>query len=419
MPLTVHAAPVVLPMTGEAVGEPPLRDGAVAVDGARIAAVGPLHEVTARFPRARVRRWPGVLTPGLVNAHTHLQYTDFGHLAASGLPFPEWLAAMNRERADYTEARWQESARRGCHLLLKSGTTAVADIVTNRSVLVPVARSGIRGISYLEVIADGPRWAAKRRARLLDALATPVGRTLGVSPHSAYTVGTSVFREAVAVARERGLRLHPHLAESAHETEFVRDGTGPLETVNRVVGFDHELLDGGSGLTPGAYLDSLAALGPDVHVAHGVHLDAADRAVLRERGTPVALCVRSNATLQAGEPPVAAYRAEGSPIALGTDSLASSPSLDLWEEAAAARELAVRQGYTAADLDHRLVAAATIGGATALGLADAGRIREGGPADLAVFDVPTDGDPYTALVTAGGGRCVGTVLDGRLVHRGR
>ncbi|MEU8137227.1 amidohydrolase family protein [Streptodolium elevatio] len=416
MPLTIHAAPVVLTMTGE----PPLRDGAVVVDGDRIAAVAPASEAVDRFPDARVRRWRGVLTPGLVNAHAHLQYTDFGHLASSGLPFPEWLAALNRDRADYTEARWQESARRGVHLMLKSGTTAVADIVSNRPALTPVARSGIRGISYIEVIADSARWDAKRRARLLDVLTSPADRTLGVSPHTPYTVGTDVFRECVAIARERGLRIHPHLAESAHEIEFVRDGTGPFALVNHAVGFTLELLDGGSGLTPAAYLDSIDALGPDVHVAHGVHLDAADRAVLRERGTPVALCVRSNRILQAGEPPVADYLSEGSPLALGTDSLASSPSLDLWEEAAAVRELALRQGYTAADLDRRLVEAATVGGAAALGLGEtgAGTLRPEIPADFAVFDVPTDEtDPHTALVIEGGGSCIGTVLAGRLVHR--
>lgn len=413
MPLTIHAAPVVLTMTGE----PPLRDGAVVVDGDRITAVGPAAELAERHPDARVRRWQGILTPGLVNAHTHLQFTDFAHLASSGLPFPQWLAAMNRDRAGYTDARWQESARRGVHLMLKSGTTAVADIVSNRAVLVPVARSGIRGISYIEVIADEARWTAKRRARLLDVLNSANGRTLGVSPHTPYTVGTSVFRECLAIARERGMRIHPHLAESAQETEFVRSGTGPLALVNHAVGFDLELLHGGSGLTPAAYLGSIDALGPDVHVAHGVHLDAADRAVLRDRGTPVALCVRSNHILQAGEPPVAAYLTEGSPLALGTDSLASSPSLDLWEEAAAVRELALRQGYTAPDLDRRLVEAATTGGAVALGLTDAGTLRPGAPADFAVFDAPADGDPHTALVTQGAGTCIATSLNGRLVHR--
>jgi cytosine/adenosine deaminase-related metal-dependent hydrolase len=131
----------------------------------------------------------------------------------------------------------------------------------------------------------------------------------------------------------------------------------------------------------------------------------------------VALCVRSNTVLGAGEAPVADYLAEGSPLAIGTDSRASNPSLDLVEEIAAVRELALAQGSPADGLARRLVEAATLGGAHALGLAGAGRIEPGARADLAVFDVPTEGDPYEALVAHGAGRCVATVAGGRLVHR--
>jgi cytosine/adenosine deaminase-related metal-dependent hydrolase len=412
MPLTVHAADVVLPISSV-----PIRDGAVAVDGDRIVAVGSRKDLTVAHPRVRVRQWSGILTPGLVNAHTHLQYTDFAALASSGLAFPEWIRSLTAQRADYTEARWQESARRGVHYLLRSGTTAVADVVTDECVLTPVGRSGIGGVFYLEVIADDKLWTAERRAKLLGALDTaPAGTVVGISPHTPYTVGTSVFKECVAIARERGLRLHPHLAETDHEVEFIRHGTGRFAELNQRVNFEMELLDGGSGFGAAAYLDSFDGLGPDVHVAHGVHCDHNDRALLKERRTAVALCVRSNKILQAGEPPVADYLREYSPIALGTDSLASSPSLDLWEEAAATRDLAVRQGYDNPDLNRRLVEAATVGGAQALGI-EAGKLVTGARADLAVFDVPTDGDPYDALINHGGGSCVATVLGGRMVHR--
>jgi cytosine/adenosine deaminase-related metal-dependent hydrolase len=398
-------------------GGEPIREGGVLVEDDRIVAVGPRRELASSGARERV--WRGVLTPGLVNAHAHLQYTDFGDLALSGLAFPEWIRALTARRSSFSEVMWQESARRGVHHMLRSGTTAAADVVTDPCVLVPVGRSGLRGISYVEVIADDAMWADGRRENLLATLlGASGGRQLGVSPHTPYTVGTAVFEECVALARERGLRVHPHLAETAHEAEFIRHGTGRFAELNRGFGMALELLDVGSGGGPAAYLDGFAGLGPDVHVAHGVHLAAADRVLLRERGTAVALCVRSNAILAAGEPPIANYLAEGSPIALGTDSLASSPSLDMWEEAAAARELAVRQGYAGEDLDRRLVEAVTVDGAATMGgLAGAGTLGAGGLADLAVFDVPTDGDPYAALVAHGTGTCVATVLGGRLVHR--
>ena len=422
----IHTAPVLLPVGPALPGAPlhpsaaPLPDGGVLVEGDRIAAVGPLTELTAARPTARVRRWPGILTPGLVNAHAHLQYSDFADLAEAGLPFADWIQRLQARRRTYDDARWAESARRGLHAMLRTGTTAVADVVSDPAVLAPTARAGLAGVSYLEVVgADRAGWAGGRRDRLVAGLnAAPAGRRIGVSPHALYTLSTEVFAECVALARHRGLRIHSHLAETADESEYVLAGAGPLVETMRRFGLDFELArEGGGGRTPTAQLDLVGGLGVDAHVAHGVHCDAADRKLLRERGSVVALCVRSNQLLGAGQPPVAAYLTEEVPVALGTDSLASSPSLDLLAEAAAARALARTQGYGGADLDAVLFTAATRGGALAMGLTDSGVLAPGVRADLAVFDVEPGADPYTALLERGPGRCVATVLGGRLVHR--
>ncbi|MBA3368226.1 MAG: amidohydrolase family protein, partial [Geodermatophilaceae bacterium] len=170
---------------------------------------------------------------------------------------------------------------------------------------------------------------------------------------------------------------------------------------------------GGSGRTPIAELDSVGLLGADSHIAHGVHADAADRALLRERGTAVALCPRSNERLDCGQAPVAAYRAEGNAVGIGTDSLSSSPSLDLLEEVRAVRALALSQGSTEGGLDRWLVEAMTLGGAIALGRNDIGRLEPGCRADLTVVDVAAD-DPYAAIVADGVGRCLATLVAGDL-----
>jgi cytosine/adenosine deaminase-related metal-dependent hydrolase len=199
--------------------------------------------------------------------------------------------------------------------------------------------------------------------------------------------------------------------------EYVATGGGPFGAQPVGTTYDYELRGTGSAMSPAAYVDSLGLLGADVHIAHGVHVDAADRALLRERRTAVALCPRSNELLHAGTAPVAAYLAEGNAIAVGTDGLTSAQSLDVLDDVRELREIAVAQGYSADDLDRRLVEAATLGGAAAMGLAEAGRIEPGVRADLAVFGIPTDIDPYVALVTSGAGRCIATVLAGRIVHR--
>lgn len=411
---TVHQAPVVVTNDG-----PPVRGGAVAVHDGRVLAVGLADEVRAAVPGAATRSWSGVLVPGLVNAHTHLQYTAFADLATLDLPFAEWILRMPARRAAMTDQAWAESTRLGVFLALRSGTTTVADVASDPAALAPVARSGLGGVSFLEAVGcDDARWERFGRARLAARLAgAPPGRVLGVSPHASYSLSAGAFADACAQARQLGLRLHPHLAETVEEVELVALGTGRFAEINREVGLAMGLLDGGAGVGPATYLDGLGGLGRDVHVAHGTHLDAEGRALLRERGTAVAVCVRSNRVLRAGRPPVAAFLDEGSPLALGTDSLASSPSLDLLEEARAARDLARAQGYDGPDLDRRVVEAATLGGAFALGLADVGALRTGARADLAVFDVPVDTDPWSALVDHGPGRCVATVLGGRLVHR--
>ena len=422
---TLHSAPIVLPVSAEPIG-----DGAVLVDGDRVLAVGTRAALLAEHPGARERAWSGVLTAGLVNAHAHLQYTDFEELNALDEPFHVWIGRMVEKRATFTDAMWGASTRRGLHLMLRSGITCVADIVTDPvGVLPPTARSGIGGVSYLEIVfQDARSWSESGRNELLERLGSgPAGRTLGISPHTPYTVAGAVFVDSVAIARDKGLRVHPHVAESPAESEYVLTGTGPFAEQMTKFGKSMELIrDGGSGLSPVQFLDKLGVFGPDMHAAHCVHCDPSDREVLRERGVYAALCARSNKILRSGQPPVADYLRENSPFGIGTDSLASSPSLDLLEEAAALRALAREQGYAEADLDQRIFEAATLGGAGAMGLTDVGRLEVGSRADLAVFALPdlesvAPRAAYGALLDAAGAgrhKCLGTVLGGTIVHRG-
>jgi cytosine/adenosine deaminase-related metal-dependent hydrolase len=404
----VHTAPVVLPVVAD-----PVSNGAVVVERGRIVWVGPRAEWTGG---GTVVEWPGVLMPGLVNAHCHLQYSSYADKCVPGVDFLEWISEFAPRNRTMSEMDWRRSTEDGVAALLRTGTTAVADIAAYPVVVDVLAEAGLAGISYVETVGvDDGRWPDKR-AELLALLDRAGARQVGVSPHTLYTLGSAVFRDCVALARERGLRLHPHAAESPYEVAYVATGSGPFADANRRWGLAMELIAaGGAHRSPVAELAALGALGAGSHLAHGVHCDAADRAELRDTGTIVALCPRSNETLGVGRAPVAAYRAEGNTVAVGTDALSSAPSLDLLADVAALRAIALAQGSPEPGLDRWLIEAATTGGATAMGRDDIGALRPGARADLAAFDVSTDLDPFAA-VAAGAGRCAGAVLAGRILH---
>ncbi|WP_248964432.1 amidohydrolase family protein [Sphaerisporangium perillae] len=422
MGAVIHSAPLLLPIS-----RPPIRDGAVAVRAGRVLAVGHRREILTGHPGGQELRWPGMIVAGLVNAHTHLQFTRMAQVGARVYDsFEEWSNAFDAVYFSSGGADWAASAREGALLSLRHGTTAVADVVTDIEAMPVPNQTGLGGISYLEVLGDtDASWAETGRDHLTSTVRelsgtmdAPGGGMIGISPHAPYTLDTGVLADLGVLARRFGLRQHIHLLESVHEREYTVSGTGPIARLVRDLGFDFEILRaGGTGHGPVAFLDALGLLGPNCHVAHGVHLDAEERALLRERGVSVALCPRSNRTLGLDGPPVAALLEEGGPIAVGTDSLASSPSLDLLEDVRVLQALAREQGYRAADLPRRLVEAATAGGARALGLSDGpgriGVLEPGARCDFAVFALdPGERDPYQALIEDGPGRCAATVTGG-------
>lgn len=409
----IYTAPVVVPIAGE-----PVRDGAVGVDDGRIAYVGPAADAPETDATTA---FDGILTPGLVNAHTHLCYTGFADMHDNDKEFFEWIQEFARRNPATADEAWRASVRDGIDQCLAAGVTAVADIVTPAAAFEPLLASDLAGVAYWEAcFIDDAAWAERRNAwreTVTDTRAiNGSDLAIGISPHTLYSLGTGVAKSLAEFARTLELRLHPHLAETTHEDMFVRRGSGPFAFMNRRIGLDLELAAGGAGHSPAQQMVKVNWLGDDSHVAHGVHLDAEDRALLREHGTVVALCARSNARLETGEAPVAAHRAEGNPVAIGTDSRASAPDLDVAAEWPVLRKLALAQGDDGEGLNEWLVRAATVGGATALGRDDIGVIEVGARADLAVFDVDTEADPYAALVSGAAGNCTATVVKGRLIE---
>nr|WP_141881076.1 amidohydrolase family protein [Homoserinimonas aerilata] len=410
-----------MPVTG-----PRIVDGAVAVRGRRILHVGDRRWVLGQLAEAgrpySEQHWPGVITPGLVNAHTHLQYTDMGEVAQRTYAgFDDWGDAFDIVYEREQGHDWASASARGARDSISHGVTSAADVVTDIAAISALHDARMHGIAYWEVYGmSNESWRAGAREAVVEQLERmPTSPGVGVSPHAPYSLEVQPLLEVPDIVRERGMRLHIHLAEAHMEREH--DDGGELWREADAASF-RALRSQGVGVSSTQFVDHLGVLGPDCHIAHGVYVSALDRALLRARSTSVALCPRSNAIIGLDEPPVAAYLMEGNLISVGTDSLASSPSLDLLDDVSALHRIAVGQGYAARDLHARLFSAATLGGATALGISmgkkRVGQLAVGALADLAFFDVPvtTPDDTLAHLVEAGAGTCARTIIAGELRH---
>jgi len=421
--ITVYSADHVFPVTS-----PRIKDGAVAVQGKRILHVGDRRWVLAtleeRGASYREERWEGVITPGLVNAHTHLQYTHMEEVSERHYDgFEDWSRAF-MVVYDRPAHDWAAAAADGAARSIRAGVTAAADVVTDREAISALHDAKLHGIAYWEVIGkSNADWTSEEREAVRAQMRSiPRPPAAGVSPHAPYSLEVQPLLEIPDIVREEGLRLHIHLAEAHMERErgVPGSGAGAAHEGWPELGADsfRALRSRGVGVSSTQFVDHLGVLGPDCHIAHGVYVNAADRALLRARGTSVALCPRSNEVIGLDMPPIADYLREGNHIAVGTDSLSSSPSLDLMSDVGMLYRVARQQGYGELDLHQRLLAAATFGGATAMGLhvgkKRIGQLVVGAIADLAFFDVRAkDQDAALAeLVEDGAGRCARTIISG-------
>lgn len=419
MSITVYSADVVIPITA-----PTIRHGAVAVRDGYIVHCGTrtwvLDALRGREGVTEVH-WPGVLLPGLVNAHTHLQYSGMAELGRRRFAgFGDWADHFDR-LYEQGQQDWGASAAEGARASISCGVTTLADVVTDESAVTALHDAGLHGVTFWEVMGwPNDRWRTEGIAQIEAQLgAIPTPPALGVSPHAPYSLDTAPLLDLPDVARRRGARLHIHLGESAAERGPSLEARDDSWRHVDAESFSALRRDGFAASATD-FVDQLGVLGPDCHIAHGIYLNAHDRAVLRARSTAVALCPRSNAVIGLDEPPVASYLREGNLVAVGTDSLSSSPSLDLLADVAALHDIARRQGYSDADLTPRLLHAATLGGAIALGLGTGpdrvGQLQSGALADLAFLANPSVdlGDALEYVATAGAGQVAATVLAGEL-----
>ena len=394
---TVLSADWVIPVEGE-----PIERGAIAIENGHIAALGTADELgDGRFyPEA-------VILPGFINAHSHVEYAAYAGFG-DGLAFAPWLLLHIERKGRLDLAQMEDVARLGAAECLRSGITTVGDASFAGAAATACDELGLRAIVYLEVFGPGTEHLHTRfevnRDRVADSFSDRV--QLGISPHSGYGASLELWEAAT----ELGLPTATHFAESAAEVEWVRGRPGSFPVPLEVAPSSIRAL-----AERGCLTDRLVA-------AHCVKVDADEIELLAQYDVAVAHCPRSNALLGCGVAPLRELREAGIRVALGTDSPASTPSFDMFEELRAAVYSARARDETPEALfAHAALELATLGGARALRLDGAtGSLVPGKRADVVVVSfegsafVPWE-DPVRAVVLGGSpDRVVTTIVDGEV-----
>jgi cytosine/adenosine deaminase-related metal-dependent hydrolase len=327
-------ARIVLP-----IARPPIEDGAVLIAGSRIVAVGAWPELAAASGNRVVDLGESILLPGLVNAHCHLDYTDMAGKIPPPRNFTDWIKAIVALKAHWSYTEFAQSWLRGAKMLLRTGTTTVADIETVPELIPEMWRATpLRVISFRELISLKSPLAAReiveKAAREWSGLPAAGGR-VGLSPHAPYTTSAELLRFAARAAREQRWPLTIHLAESEPEFEMFMYRHGALYEWLKG---QREMSDCGLG-SPVAHLDRCDCLGENLLAAHVNYLWRDDAALLGRRRVSVAHCPRSHAYFRHLLFPRAELAAAAVNMTLGTDSLASTlkqrgrlPELNMFEE---------------------------------------------------------------------------------------
>ena len=342
------------------------------------------------------------ILPALYNTHTHAAMTLLRGYA-DDMALGKWLGEYIWPFEDkLTPADILEGSRLAVEEMLSSGTVFFNDMYFEiEQTIEAVAASGMRAAIGITVMDNHSLAQTARKKQFVREFRDPTGGRiqLVMAPHAIYTVGAGKLKACVAFARDNGLRIHIHVAETRQEVEDCLAA---------------------HGLTPVQYLDSLGVLGPDVIAAHCVHLTPRDAGILAERGVTVSHCPCSNMKLSSGVFPYELLISSGCRITLGTDGASSNNNLDLREEMKFAALLAKVGGGPELLPAAQVLDWATVNGAEAFGI-DAGRIAEGKLADCLLVDLSDIRmRPCHNLVSnwvyAADSNCISNVIcDGRII----
>lgn len=384
----VITARYVFPVVG-----PPLEHARITIADGRIAALEPATRGPVDLDLGDV-----AILPALVNAHSHLEFSDLAvPLGTPGMPLPEWIAAVVAQRRAAAETLDSHAAvARGAQEALATGTGLVGEIGTAAWATGGISIDPLAATIFHEALGLADHLWPDRTEAIRTLVTRPATDQWqhGISPHAPYSTHPSLVEALVQLAAQRQLPVAMHLAESREELEFLRTGSGPFRQLLEDLGaWQAGAIE--PNRRPLDYLQLLRPASPAL-VIHGNYLAADEIAFLAEHRPTMSLvyCPRTHAYFQHAPYPLAELLAAGVRVAVGTDSRASNPDLDLLAEL---RQAAHRHPDVSPAEILRL---GTHSAATALGRAKThGTLQVGRPAHLTIVPIagrPAD-DPHELL----------------------
>ena len=353
--LQIYRAPWVVP-----VSDPVLADGAIVTDGHRIVSVASYSAVCAQYPDTPVCSFDGVLLPSLVNGHIHLDLSVLGtiHPENPEDPMCDWISSLMQKRiqGDFSADEIQQAAEATIQQQYESGVGFLLNISNSE---MQYANENVEITSLLELLAPSQ---AGQQAVIESIQADNIDKK--ITAHAPYSTGPELLSFIKRHCCSQNSLFSLHLAENPDEYKLLADGDGCFADFLQNLG----AMDGtfpiaavkSDGLL--AYLEDLQLLDETTICVHCVHLTADEIAAFAKTAAHICLCPGSNRFLNVGIADIETMLAVGIAPALGTDSIASNPQLDLWHEMSLVAE---EHPQIEADAILRM---ATVNGAKALGV---------------------------------------------------
>jgi len=367
------------------VSQPPIENGAIFISGNKIRSVGSWADLKPEAIEKVFDLGEVILLPGLVNAHCHLDYTDMAGQLPPPKTFTDWIPLILAAKSAWDYADFARSWLNGAKMLLRTGTTTVADIETVPDLLPEVwDATPLRVFSFLEMTGiraqRGTKEILREAVEKIDSLSHEICRA-SLSPHAPYSTSPELLKLAAEFAREKNLRITTHIAESSDEFEMFAHARGKMFDWLKRSGRDNS--DCGLG-SPVQHLERTGLLGKNLLAGHANYLDEADLDLLAKRNVSVVHCPRSHDYFQHKKFPFEKLLKAKINVCLGTDSLSTARKtgkqkleLNMFDE---------MRAFSAANpaiSAKQILQTATINGARALGMTgEIGELSKNARADL-------------------------------------